>query len=121
MAGYSASKTRVNALMSRPSTSLLPKRSLPGTRPGMTSKHRAHGIGRARRDSRLRQQPTHQRGESDLAFALEPLGGKDRAHFREGAIDVVVEDDIIVFRPVAELIAGLGHAAFDHALVVKRT
>ena len=68
--------------------------------------------------SEFRLQAAHERGQAGLSFALEPLGAKDRAHVAECAIEVAVDHDIIVFGPMAHLVAGLGHAGADHLLVV---
>src|SRR5437660_5042252 len=40
-------------------------------------------------------------GETDLAGAAEALGGDDRLNFRNARVEIAVDDDVIVFRPVA--------------------
>src|SRR4029077_4674573 len=50
---------------------------------------------RLKTQSRLPQQAGHQRREPDLPLALEPLGREDHSHLRKGAVDVVIENDVI--------------------------
>src|ERR1700732_1567948 len=47
-------------------------------------------------------QLAHERRQTGAAFALEPLGLEDRLHLGEGVIDIVIDDDVIVFRPVTQ-------------------
>src|SRR5262245_41710413 len=56
---------------------------------------------------RPRQQAAYQPRQPDLALALEPLRREDCAHLCEGTIDVIVEDDVVVFGPVTQLVAGV--------------
>lgn len=48
-------------------------------------------------------------GQADLALAAQPLCAQDRAHAFHTGIDVVVDDDVVIFRPMAHLVGGLGH------------
>jgi hypothetical protein len=42
-------------------------------------------------------------GEADLPGAAQPLGGDDRLHEADAVLDIAIDDDAIVFRPVAHL------------------
>ena len=66
----------------------------------------------------LRLQRAHEIGQADLPLALEPLGREDRPHFGEGVVIVAVDDDVVVFRPMAHFAGGLGHAGADDGLAV---
>src|ERR1700691_402082 len=46
-------------------------------------------------------QLAHERRQTGAPFALEPLGLQGRLHLGERVIDVVIDDDVVVFRPVA--------------------
>jgi len=59
-------------------------------------------------------QPVDEIGEPDLPGAPEALGGDDRLHQADAFLDVAVDDDVIVFRPVAHLGGGFGHPRGDH-------
>src|SRR5882672_1584639 len=61
----------------------------------------------------IRLQRAHEGRQPGLTLALEALGGEDRADVLEGAPYVAIDDHVIVFRPVAHLIGGLGHAGVD--------
>src|SRR5207237_7579546 len=52
-------------------------------------------------------------GEADLAGAAEALGGDNRLNFRNARVEVAVDDDVIVFRPVAHFFGGFRHARGD--------
>src|SRR5438477_6489170 len=52
-------------------------------------------------------------GETDLAGAAETLGGDNRLNFRNARVEIAVDDDVIVFRPVAHLFGGFRHARGD--------
>src|SRR5438046_10400965 len=49
-------------------------------------------------------------GEADLAGAAEALAGDNRLNFRNARVEVAVDDDVIVFRPVAHFSGGFPHA-----------
>src|SRR5262249_5082609 len=70
---------------------------------------------------KFRLQPADERREAGLPFALEPLGGKDRANVVEGAVEIAVDHDVIVLGPVAHLVACFRHAGADGFLVVLGT
>ena len=70
------------------------------------------GPGRARNLQRLLQL-AHERHEPREALAPQPLGGEDRAQALEAAVEIGVDDDVVVFRPVADLVARLRHAPRD--------
>src|SRR5580700_10289090 len=53
-------------------------------------------------------------GEADLPGAAQPLGDDDRLHEADAVLDVAIDDDVIVFRPVAHLGGRFGHARGDH-------
>src|ERR1700732_3448911 len=61
-----------------------------------------------RRDGRLfLQWPLqfpHERRQTGTTFALEPLGLQDRLHLGEGFIDIVIDHDVIVLRPMAQVV-----------------
>ena len=46
--------------------------------------------------------------------ALEAFGLQDRRHLLVGSFQICVDDDIIIFRPMTDLIAGAGHARRHH-------
>src|SRR5437773_9480572 len=52
-------------------------------------------------------------GEADLAGAAEALGGDDRLNLRNARVEIAVDDDVIVFRPVAHFFGGFRHARGD--------
>src|SRR5438067_2913385 len=52
-------------------------------------------------------------GEADLTGAPEALGGDDRLNFRNARVEVAIDDDVIVFRPVTHLFGGFRHARGD--------
>src|SRR5262249_26968143 len=52
-------------------------------------------------------------GEAGLARAAQALGGDDRLHLGDARVEVAVDDDVIVFRPVAHLFGGFRHARGD--------
>src|SRR5437773_11552379 len=45
-------------------------------------------------------------GEADLAGAAEALGGDNRLNLRNAPVEIGVDDDVIVFRPVAHFLGG---------------
>jgi hypothetical protein len=52
-------------------------------------------------------------GEADLTSAAEALGGDDRLNLRNARIELAVDDDVIVFRPVAHFFGRFRHARGD--------
>src|SRR5262245_48276701 len=63
-------------------------------------------------------QRAHEFCQANSALALEALGSENRAHLGEGLIEVVVDDDVVVLRPVAHLIASTFHAVADDGVAV---
>src|SRR5689334_2869718 len=66
-------------------------------------------------------QPPHEVGQPDLAFAFEPFRRKNPAQFAQGRRFITIDDDIVVFPPMAHLVGGLGHPRTDDGLAVLRT
>ena len=60
-------------------------------------------------------------GQPRAAFALEPLGLQDRLHLGKGFFDIVVDHDVVVFRPVTHLVTGEAHAMADHLVGILTT
>src|SRR5215212_11292184 len=56
--------------------------------------------------ARLAEKPADEIAQADAALALEALGPEDRGQVVEGAGEVVVDEDIVVFLPALELGAG---------------
>ena len=56
--------------------------------------------------------------KTGAAFALQPLSLEDRLHLGECLIDIVIDDDVIVFRPMAHFVAGAAHPSADHLIGV---
>src|SRR5438105_11482438 len=54
--------------------------------------------------------------EADLPRALEALSGDDRAHVGKARIHILVDQDIVVLGPVADLARCTLHAVGDHLL-----
>src|SRR5437762_4439701 len=52
-------------------------------------------------------------GEADLTGAAEALGGDNRLNLRNARVEIAVDDDVIVFRPVAHFFGGFRHARGD--------
>src|SRR5690349_4291167 len=48
---------------------------------------------------KLRLQPPHEIGKTDLALALEAFGGENRTQLGKGSALITIDDHIIVFRP----------------------
>src|SRR6185312_421878 len=59
-------------------------------------------------------------GKADLPVAAQPLHLEDVGDGSDAAREIVVDDDVVVFRPVAHLVARLGHARCDDRLAVLR-
>src|SRR5690242_12038315 len=55
-----------------------------------------------------------------LARALEAFGGKDRLHAGEAFFDIVIDQDVVVTVPMADLVLGARHAGVDDLLAVGR-
>src|SRR5207253_2636397 len=66
-------------------------------------------------------QLAHERRQPDAPFALQPLGLEDRLDLGKGLIDIAVDHDVVVFGPVAHLVAGTTHPAADHLLRILGT
>ena len=49
-------------------------------------------------------------GNAGLAAALHALGVQDGADFLQGGLQIVIDHDIVIFRPVADFVVGPGHA-----------
>src|SRR4051812_34959551 len=60
-------------------------------------------------------------GQSRLALALEAFGRQNRLHLRERAIDIGIDDHVVVLGPVAHLVGGLAHARMDDLIGVLRS
>src|SRR3954464_1311033 len=60
-------------------------------------------------------------GQSRLALALEAFASQYLAHLSEGGFNVVVDDDVVVFRPVAQFLSGLRHALLNDMLHILST
>src|SRR5262249_7141373 len=75
---------------------------------------------RMRGNLKLRLQATYEIGHADLTFQLEPLRRQNGAQFGKGVALVAIDDDVIVFRPMAHFVTGFGHARSDHRLAVLR-
>src|SRR4029450_3799429 len=71
--------------------------------------------------SQLRLQPADEIGKPRLPFALETLGRQDRVHFSKSAIDVRIDHDVVVLRPVTHLVGRRGHAGADPLLRILRS
>ena len=53
-------------------------------------------------------------GQADLTLPTQALGTQNRPHAFDAGIDVVVDDDVIVFGPMAHFVSGLGHTLGDN-------
>src|SRR5579863_7688509 len=77
-----------------------------------------------RRDNRLLLQLPlqfpHECRQAGTALTLEPFRLQDRLNFRESFIDVVIDDDVVVLRPVAEFMRGSAHAGTYDRIAVLR-
>src|SRR5882672_1932379 len=80
----------------------------PAARPGIWPKRGQRAVRVAALQICL--QRAHEGRQPGLTLALEALGGEDRTDVLEGAPYIAIDDHVIVFRPVAHLIGGLGHA-----------
>src|SRR5579872_3649617 len=67
-----------------------------------------------------RAQATHEVEEAGLAVAAGAFGSQDRVDPVETEIDIVIDDHVIIFRPMADLIGGPRHAPLDHLRTVLR-
>ena len=74
---------------------------------------RGAGSGKRRNPSSPRAQAVDEIGEAELAGAAQALGGDDRLDFGDAVVDLAVDDDVIVFRPVAHFLGGFGHPGDD--------
>src|SRR5665213_3538145 len=59
-------------------------------------------------------------GEVEEAAALDAFGGEDRHYRGDAAVEMIVDHDVIVFRPVAGLVEGFPHPAPLHIVAVLR-
>src|SRR6185503_8160925 len=59
------------------------------------------------------QQSVDKAGESDHPLALQALSRKDRPRHREGPVEVLVDDDIVVFAPLADFLASIRKPPLD--------
>ena len=57
-------------------------------------------------------------GQSYLAAAFEAFGEEDGLDGFDGLVEVAIDDDVIIFGPVAHFVGGFGHAAVDFGGVV---
>ena len=53
-----------------------------------------------------------------LALATEPFRGNDRPNLLQTLVHVVVDQDVIIFRPVADLAGGALHPPGDHLFTI---
>ena len=58
--------------------------------------------------------------EPNLTGSLEAFSGKDRLDRGDAFLNVVINDNVIVFGPVAHLVAGAAHALADHLVGILR-
>src|SRR5882672_11740825 len=69
---------------------------------------------RSRRRSLLPgTQPVDEIGKAGLARALPALGSQDGLHLGDAALEVAVDDDVVVLRPVAHLVGRFRQALAD--------
>src|SRR6185437_6494191 len=60
----------------------------------------------------------HELGEASEALALGAFGGEDRFRQRDAAFELVVDDDVIVFRPVAGFLGRFLHPPLHDVVAV---
>src|SRR5205823_14720052 len=58
----------------------------------------------------------HEARQACTALALEPLGFQDRLDLGERFVDIVIDDDVVVFGPMAQFMAGAAHAPANHLI-----
>src|SRR2546423_11590535 len=58
-------------------------------------------------------QLAHEGRQTRAAFALQPLGLENRLHLGKRFVDIVIDHDVIVFRPMAHFMAGTAHSFAD--------
>jgi hypothetical protein len=59
------------------------------------------------------RQLTDEIGKPHLSPPPQAFRDKYRLDFGVGTADVVIDDDVVILRPVADLVGGLGHALGD--------
>src|SRR3990172_5525460 len=49
--------------------------------------------------------------QADLALAAQAFGDDDGLHLADAVLEVAIDQDVIVFGPMAHFVGGLGHAS----------